>query len=403
MRAALTFLVNTLICTAVVSTALAQDSDAVVKAVQMERAGSLPRTKFYEVAASELHGKPGTLIRTEHFDGYALGGDVDAIRILYRSRSQLEHETVASAVVIVPKRTPPPGGWPVLVWAHGTTGVATQCAPSLTTEVGYYTTQLVKEGLQRNFAVIAVDYSGLGTEGHHEYLWKVANANDVAYVAAPAREAVSSLAPKWVAIGHSQGGQAVWGLAEKMATLKDSTYKGAVALAPAVDSRPLVEHAANTPDAIFYLLYVAFGINAVYPMYQPQDMLQPTGVDSFQRLTTQGCWDLAEALFQPVKPGTVLRKDWGNNPDVQKFFASNQVGQKPIAGPIFIASGDVDTAVPATIVAKRAKDACRLGGTVKYKMYPGDHETMVKSSYGDQMQWIMDRFQDRPAPRECPD
>jgi len=33
-------------------------------------------------------------------------------------------------VLSIPKGTPPPGGWPVIRWANGTTGNAPQCAPS---------------------------------------------------------------------------------------------------------------------------------------------------------------------------------------------------------------------------------------------------------------------------------
>lgn len=380
---------------------LAADTPAVVTAEKEEQAMTLPATDFYRTTDGDLHGKPGTLVRAEPFSGYALSG-VKATRIIYRSRSQLGHETVASAAVIVPDKAAPKGGWPVLIWAHGTTGVARQCAPTLTRPVGYYTTELVKEGLKRGFAVVAVDYSGLGAGTQHEYLWKEANANDTAFAAPAARAAVKSLAPVWVAIGHSQGGQAVWGVAEKMVSLKDETYRGAVALAPAVDSEPLVNNANGASGETFYPVYVAYGIKAALPDYKIGDLLQPTGTEAYSRLTTQGCWDLAHALFLPVTPGSVVRTDWTHAPDAQLFIKSNQVGEKAVAGPMFIASGDVDTAVPPRIVADRAKALCKLGATVKYKMYPGDHGTMMQSSYEDQMQWIADRFAGKPAATECP-
>src|SRR4051794_3656476 len=34
------------------------------------------------------------------------------------------------AVTVIPKGDPPSGGWPVMAWAHGTTGMADICAPS---------------------------------------------------------------------------------------------------------------------------------------------------------------------------------------------------------------------------------------------------------------------------------
>jgi pimeloyl-ACP methyl ester carboxylesterase len=381
----------------------AADSPAVVEALQMERADALPRTAFYDVTAAEIHGEPGTLIRSEPADAdrFAVTG-VHVRRILYRSRSQFGHETAASAVVIVPDRKPPAGGWPTLIWAHGTMGVARQCAPSLTRQIGYYTTTLVQQGLEHDFAVVAVDYSGLGAGDRHEYLWKVANANDVAYAAPAARAAQPDLAPVWVAIGHSQGGQAVWGLAEKMVDLKDDTYRGSLALAPAIDTRPLVEHSAATADVTYYPVFVAYGIKSVFPKFDIATMLKPTGLDAYPRLTTDGCWPLAHALFATVAPGTVVRDEWVNDSSVQTLFAQNQVGQKPIRGPLFIASGDVDTAVPADIVATRVKELCKLEANVEYRTYRGDHATMMTSSFQDQMRWIAERFKGTPVQTQCP-
>jgi hypothetical protein len=44
---------------------------------------------------------------------------------------------------------------------------------------------------------------------------------------------------------------------------------------------------------------------------------------------------------------------------------------------------------------------CATGATVNYQVYPGDHESMMVTSFSDQMSWIMDRFQERPAPNSC--
>ena len=381
--------------------AMAADTPSVVKAMAEEHADGLRPSALYRPRPQDLKGEPGSLIRSETFSGYHLEG-ARATRFLYRSRSQDDHPTVASAVVIVPAGTPPAGGWPYLVWAHGTTGVARQCAPTLSAEVGYYTTVLAKEGQARKFAVVAIDYSGLGAGGRHEYLWKTSNAKDVVYAAPAARLAEPALAPAWVAIGHSQGGQAVWGAAELQATLHDPSYRGAVALAPAIDSEPLVNSAASTAGETFYPVYVAYGIKSVRPEFDVATMLLPTGLEAYQRLTTRGCWGLAHALFEPVKAGSVVREGWTHSPAVQKFLAENRIGDKAIAAPIFIGSGDVDTAVPARIVSDRTKALCGLGAQVQYKMYAGDHESMMRSSYEDQMRWITDRFAGRPAPKACP-
>ena len=50
--------------------------------------------------------------------------------VLYSSRTPQGAKTAVSGTVSVPRGKPPKGGWPVISWAHGTTGVADTCAPS---------------------------------------------------------------------------------------------------------------------------------------------------------------------------------------------------------------------------------------------------------------------------------
>src|SRR4051812_9394927 len=50
--------------------------------------------------------------------------------LLYRSNAVDGHPVAVSGTLMVPRGTPPKGGWPIVTWAHGTTGVADSCAPS---------------------------------------------------------------------------------------------------------------------------------------------------------------------------------------------------------------------------------------------------------------------------------
>jgi hypothetical protein len=103
---------------------------SLAEAVRMERADALPRTPFYETPAL-TDTKPGGLLRKAQYLGYAEPVGARAVRILYHSLSADGGDVATSGVVLVPAGTPPPGGWPVIAWAHGTTGVARMCAPSL--------------------------------------------------------------------------------------------------------------------------------------------------------------------------------------------------------------------------------------------------------------------------------
>jgi dienelactone hydrolase len=379
----------------------AQTKERVSEAAENAAVDSLPRTAFFSTDSAVVHGEPGTLIRSEEFAGYDMPADVRTTRILYRSRSELDHEVVASAVVIVPTRAAPPGGWPVLIWAHGVTGVAQKCAPSLSKSLGPGTQTLVKEGVTRGFAVVAVDYSGLGAGSQHEYLWKMANAKDIIFAAPAARAAQPQLASSWVAMGYSEGGQAVWGVAEAMATLHDPSYRGAVALAPTIDTETLLPRVGAIPGQSFYPVYAAFGVKAVYPNFDTHSILLPAAVRAYPRLTGQECRLVGSALFEPVRLPAVLDARWTAAPLVQRFITENLVGKKPIAGPMLVAGADGDDTIPAQLLATHVKELCATGAAVDYQVYPGDHESMLVTSFSDQVSWIMDRFQERKSAGNC--
>src|SRR4051794_17284507 len=50
--------------------------------------------------------------------------------VLYRSNALNGSAVAESGSIALPKGKPPKGGWPVISWAHGTTGIADQCAPT---------------------------------------------------------------------------------------------------------------------------------------------------------------------------------------------------------------------------------------------------------------------------------
>ena len=125
------------------------------------------------------------------------------------------------------------------------------------------------------FAVVATDYAGLGTAGAHQYLDKIPQANDVVYSIPAARAAVRGLAPKWVAIGYSEGGGAVWGVAELQASLNDSNYAGGISIAGWLSIDEGDGSAAGVTDSAserFWPLWT-FGLKASYPSFDVSQML----------------------------------------------------------------------------------------------------------------------------------
>jgi len=370
-------------------------------AVRTERADALPRTAFYDTPS--LAGtKPGDLLRKEAFSGYQVPTGATAVRILYHSLSASGADVATSGVVLIPSGKPPAGGWPVIAWAHGTSGVARMCAPSLEKDVWYG-----EEGLmpmvRAGFAVVATDYHGLGTVGPHEYVTKLAQGHDVIYSIPAARAAVPALGRRWVVVGHSQGGVAAWGVAEMEASLKDPDYLGAVSVSGAAELRSILE-GLGEPDssATYYLAYMAYAIHAQSPDFKPSQMLDGIALQRYESVTTKGCWNYAYASFLDRKGGKVLKPDWEQHDAVKKFFHGDELGSSPIGGPLLVITGEADETEPFPLVKRTVNKACDNGVALTFRSYPGlDHDPTMDKSTPDQLDWIKDRFAGEPASSNC--
>jgi hypothetical protein len=78
-------------------------------------------------------GPPGTLIRSEPM--LFAPADAQAYRVLYRSTGMHGEPIAVSGVIIVPPGPVPPGGRPIVAWAHPTTGVGVAAAAPATSLV----------------------------------------------------------------------------------------------------------------------------------------------------------------------------------------------------------------------------------------------------------------------------
>lgn len=116
-----------------------------------------------------------------------------------------------TAAVFLPYGKTPEGGWPVVVWAHGTVGVANDCAPSLNVRTDR-DKQYLNTWLSLGYAVVAPDYAGLGSAGLHHYLnargeaWSILDGVRAALKTYPLRNEL-------ILVGQSQGAHAAFSAA----------------------------------------------------------------------------------------------------------------------------------------------------------------------------------------------
>lgn len=373
------------------------------QALAMEAQDALPLTRFYDPPQPLGSRAAGTLLRSEDFSGYNLPNGAHAKRILYVSRALNGRAVAASGVVLIPAGTPPEGGWPVIAWAHGTSGVARQCAPSLMKDLEYG-----EEGLmpmvRAGFAVVATDYAGLGTPGPHAYDDKIPQANDVVYSIPAAHAAVPALSSRWVAIGHSEGGVAVWGVAELEAKLNDPSYAGGISVAGDMDYEIFEAHDAVTLGAItnMYWPLTAFGVHASYPTADVSRILTPVMQERYADMTTKGCWYYDYAVAAEIGEQRAARPGWDQVPELRRYNEDSRSANKPIKGPLLVLAGDDDMSVDFANIQTGVAQACRNGLPIEFAHRPGlDHDPLMEKTIDLQLEWTRDRLRAKPWTGNC--
>jgi pimeloyl-ACP methyl ester carboxylesterase len=115
-----------------------------------------------------------------------------------------------AAVLVIPEK--PLANAPLVVWSHGSVGVAPSCAPSMLDLSGAIQDEDFPINIYRlagyGYTVIAPDYSGFSYGQAPGYF----NAEDEAHAVLDATRAAANILPsppdKVVLVGHSQGGHA---------------------------------------------------------------------------------------------------------------------------------------------------------------------------------------------------
>ncbi len=366
-------------------------------AIKPEIRRTLPLTNFYDTPNPLPAGKPGELIRSERFEDYALPPGVSAVRILYHSRSATGEDVAASGVVLFPEEeTPPAGGWPIIAWAHGSRGVARQCAPSLMRDLdsGSFLSMYVGLG----YAVVATDYTGLGTKFRNAFSDMQSNATDVINSIPAARAARHQLSHKWVALGTSEGSMAVAALAESENEIRDANYLGGIAISGIVETKDFYEHLAQGPsdDTPAFL---AYGIKTVYPQFQPGDMLTEKALILYHQVEeTCGKADNGAKLSAPE----MLKPHWQDDQYVKQYFARNTLGHNPAFAPLLVISGEADPALPTPMTAEVIARMCKPGDRIQFEKYPDPNPGLLAgNSVMAQITWIRARFAGALAPTNC--
>lgn len=173
-----------------------------------------------------------------------------SIRVMHYLMPNVQGKRVeATALIMLPKQSRPVDGWRVVVWAHGSIGVADNCAPSRS-PIHARVKQMCEELLEQGYVILAVDYEGLGGEGMHPFLHVKSEANSAIYAMRALKQAYADhIHGDWMSVGQSQGGQAAIGIAEYANW--DRHFKGSVAGGPASNLGFIMSKLA--PETLAYI------------------------------------------------------------------------------------------------------------------------------------------------------
>nr|WP_233266870.1 lipase family protein [Tomitella fengzijianii] len=341
----------------------------------------------------------GTLLSSQPSTGDAvLPSAAGNTRVTYMSEGPQGDPAVVSGSVSVPGGPAPDGGWPVISWAHGTTGVADACAPSSGSVPGSdgeylrYVDDTLDRYVQAGYAVVQTDYVGLGTPGVHPYINGDSEANAVTDIVTAARELDSSIGTTWYVAGHSQGGHAaVFTAAEAPSRAPDLNLEGAVAIAPGNRLGDTLQYfAAGGPDvraALGYLPLILLGAQAADPGLKAYDYVSDP-VDPLLDAATNGCTDATFAAAQHVPVDKIIPDDADLTP-MADYLAKQNLGGLTLQVPTLILQGTADSSVTEPSTTALVDTLCTAGNPVSYKTYDGlEHTPTVPASFDDALAFI---------------
>ncbi|WP_244242237.1 alpha/beta fold hydrolase [Nocardioides seonyuensis] len=257
--------------------------------------------------------------------------------------------------------------------------------------------------VEEGWAVVATDYTGLGTPGPHPYLIGAGEGHSVLDSLRAARQLEGlRLAPETVVWGHSQGGHAALWAGQLASTYApELEVVGIAAVSPAADVPAL---AANLPDATLGELFSSY-VLAAYASHYPDITLEEQVIPPARTLVREiadRC--LAEpsilaslaSVLSVARDRSVYAVPPAEGPLGARLRENVPTG--PFTAPVLVAQGEADSLVLPHVQQDYVDGLCGAGESVDYRVYSGrNHLDIVESGSAlvpDLLAWTGTRFGD---------
>ncbi|MCR2793916.1 DUF308 domain-containing protein [Microbacterium sp. zg.Y625] len=341
---------------------------------------------FYDPPADVPDGH-GRLIRSDDYLGAAPPG-ATVQRILYTTRSSLGDPAVASGLVIVPDE-PADGPRPVVIWNHGTTGVARGCAPSLADGTAtHWAIPDVNRAIDNGWVVVAPDYTGQGAPGDFPYLIGRGEARSAldAVLAAGELDDDLVLSPRTLVWGHSQGGHAaLWTTQIAPDYTPGLDVRGTALLAPAADPLALAgELASGEANALLTVMvsWVLVPYAETYADVHLEDYVAG-GARQVIREMAQRCLSEPGVVVSALTALGLSQDDPVSLPDLTTGALGERLAQNvpegPWGTPLFVGWGADDEVLPTVLQRDLVRRLCGEGERVFSWVVPdGGHQDILQ-------------------------
>jgi hypothetical protein len=319
------------------------------------------------------------------------GTTARAFKLTYGTTDARGRRALSTGTVFVPKGRAPRGGWPVISWAHGTSGLADRCAPSrvgpaLPKRDRPYLANWMRDG----YAIVASDYTGLGTPGLPAYLNGRSEAHNIVDMVRAARSHTPGLARKWVVVGQSQGGGAAIYTARYATRYggRGLDYRGAVGTGtPAYIENVIVALGPGFqpvgPATMAYFAYTLASLRALHPELGVDDVLTASG-RRYLKLAERQCVFDFERSLRDAEVGS-----WFTGPvselsgfagAIRRYMAMPESG---FDRPFFMGHGREDQDVPFGLTFAYVQALRESGEPLTFKAYDSDHSGALLRSQRD--------------------
>ncbi|MER7761803.1 alpha/beta fold hydrolase [Streptomyces sp. NPDC097619] len=348
---------------------------------------------------------PGRLLAVRRLSGSVPAG-AQGWQLTFTTRTTTGQPTTGSAFVLAPAR-PPAGERPVILWTHGTTGLARRCEPSVSADLTHKTAA-VPQALARGWVLVAPDYRGPDGATPVPYLLGPGEAY-VALDAARAARAFTGLrlSADTVVWGYSQGGHAaLWTARLARSYAPVLRIRGVAALAPVTALPAQVDDWRTEPIERVLVSYALLAYGRTYPEVRVEDHVRADAREKVRAVASGCISDPAEAarMADTLRGPEVFTRAPSTGAlgtRLREHTATAATG----GAPVLVAQGGGDGVVRPDATRAWARAECAAGRRLELREYPEvTHGGLLVDSSGVPAaltEWTEARLRGAPPTPTC--